>query len=247
MALARMRSFERTRRLRGSPRSKLVPPTTGSSSACLETLPTRTTYATESRTTIEKLGTDDDGTWRMQTKGQERQAQRTTRRNPTKPWNSSPFPSPIITWTWQTNQKVKSLWDKLETLSKAQNSARRLLLRQLLNSFMKDRTESVTSYVARAKSIISDLEGIGAKPEAEEVMLPSMAGLPEAYNVLITSVGTSKEKNTLGDILLMLLQQEQHHSVQQDSVSLKPIYSYAMSSRLSLSSTKTLPVKVQPA
>ena len=73
------------------------------------------------------------------------------------------------------------------------------------------------------------------EPSQKQKKSRSMAGLPEAHNVLITSVGTSKEKHTLGDILLMLLQQEQHHSVQQDSV---PIYSYAMSSRLSLSSTE---------
>ena len=107
---------------------------------------------------------------------------------------------------------AKGLWDKLEETFKAKNTGRRLLLRQQLNSLKKGPTEPIAKYVARAKSIASDLEGAGHKPEASEITLPVLAGLPKEYSMLITVLGTSKEEHTLDDILTMLLQTEQQIS-----------------------------------
>ena len=119
---------------------------------------------------------------------------------------------------WTT---AKELWDKLEKMFQAQNNARRLVLRQQLNNLKLEKGEPVAKYIARAKSIASDLEGVGHKPEISELTLPVLAGLPEQYNVLVTVIGASKEDYTLDDILTMLLTTEQQINSRKEPV---PIY-----------------------
>ena len=116
---------------------------------------------------------------------------------------------------------AKELWDKLEKMFQAQNNARRLVLRQQLNNLKLEKGEPVAKYIARAKSIASDLEGVGHKPEISELTLPVLAGLPEQYNVLVTVIGASKEDYTLDDILTMLLTTEQQINSRKEPV---PIY-----------------------
>ena len=103
----------------------------------------------------------------------------------------------------------KALWDKLEAIFTAQNNARRLLLRQELNSLRKEPTEAISEYVARAKELATNLEAVGHKPDPSDVTLSVLAGLPREYSVLVTIVGTLKETQTLDEILPALLQTEQ--------------------------------------
>jgi len=84
---------------------------------------------------------------------------------------------------------AKALWDKLEATFTAQNNARRLLLRQELNSLKKAPTESIAEFVARAKELATNLEAVGHKPEDSEVSLSLLAGLPKEYIVLVTILG----------------------------------------------------------
>ena len=58
------------------------------------------------------------------------------------------------------------------------------VLRQQLNTLRKEPTETIPQYVARAKTIASELEAVGHKPEASEVALPVLQGLPKEYTVL---------------------------------------------------------------
>ena len=104
---------------------------------------------------------------------------------------------------------AKALWDKLEATVTAQNNARRLLLRQELNSLMKAPTESIAEFVARAKELATNLEAVGHKPEDSEVSLSVLAGLPKEYKVLVTILGTLKQTQTLGELLPSVLQMEQ--------------------------------------
>ena len=60
---------------------------------------------------------------------------------------------------------AKGLWDKLKETFKASTTARRLLLRPQLNNLRKGHKESITQYIARAKSIASNLESIDQKTE----------------------------------------------------------------------------------
>ena len=116
---------------------------------------------------------------------------------------------------------AKGLWDKLEATFTAQNTARRLLLRQQLNNLKKGSTETISEYVARAKELATSLEAVGHKPESSDVTLSVLAGLPEEYSVLVTIMGTLKDTQTIDQALPGLLQVEQQIKSKQDKV---PIY-----------------------
>ncbi len=70
---------------------------------------------------------------------------------------------------------AQKLWDKLEATFKAQNTARRLHLRRQLNNLKMEKAEPVTQYIARAKNLAGDLEGVGNKPEPTEVIEASQS------------------------------------------------------------------------
>ena len=120
---------------------------------------------------------------------------------------------------------AKELWEKLEATFKAGTNARRLLLRQQLNSLRKEHKEPITQYISRAKGIASNLKSIGQTTEDKDLVLPIMAGLPKEYSVLVTVVGASKTEHTLEEVLAMLLTHEQQISseVQAEPQSV-PIY-----------------------
>ncbi len=115
----------------------------------------------------------------------------------------------------------KALWDKLEATFTAQNNARRLLLRQELNSLRKAPTESISEYIARAKELATNLETVGHKPDPSDVTLSVLAGLPKEFSVLVTIVGTLKETQTLDEITPALLQTEQQTRQEEE---LLPMY-----------------------
>ncbi len=118
----------------------------------------------------------------------------------------------------------KALWDKLEATFTAQNNARRLLLRQELNSLRKAPTESISEYIARAKELATNLETVGHKPDPSDVTLSVLAGLPKEFSVLVTIVGTLKETQTLDEITPALLQTEQQTRQEEE---LLPMYGAA--------------------
>lgn len=138
---------------------------------------------------------------------------------------------------------AKGLWDKLESTFKAKFMARRLLLRQQLNSLRKESTESITEYVARAKSIASELEAVGHKPEASELALPVLSGLPKEYGVLVTIISVAKEPPAIDDLLPMLLMTEQQVSQEEDPTAIK-VYGAKTGERLCFYCKKPGHVKV---
>jgi len=104
----------------------------------------------------------------------------------------------------------------------AQNNARRLLLRQELNSLKKAPTESIADFVARAKELATNLEAVGHKPEYSEVSLSVLAGLPQEYKVLVTVLGILKQTQTLDELLPSMLQMEQQ--IRADEQETVPMY-----------------------
>ncbi len=118
----------------------------------------------------------------------------------------------------------KALWDKLEATFTAQNNARRLLLRQELNSLRQAPTESISEYIARAKELATILETVGHKPDPSDVTLSVLAGLPKEFSVLVTIVGTLKETQTLDEITPALLQTGQQTRQEEE---LLPMYGAA--------------------
>lgn len=110
---------------------------------------------------------------------------------------------------------AKGLWDKLEATFTAQNTARRLSLRQELNNLKMGRREPVAEYVTRARELATSLEAVGHKPEDSEVTLSVLAGLPQEYSVLVTIMGTLRQTQTPDEMLPSLLQMEQQISAEQ--------------------------------
>ena len=110
---------------------------------------------------------------------------------------------------------AKGLWDKLEATFTAQNTARRLSLRQELNNLKMGHREPIAEYVTRARELATSLEAVGHKPEDSEVTLSVLAGLPQEYSVLVTIVGTLRQTQTLDEMLPSLLQMEQQISAEQ--------------------------------
>ena len=88
---------------------------------------------------------------------------------------------------------AKGLWDKLEPILKAKHNARCLLLRQQLETLRNEATETIPQHGARAKSIASELESVGHKPEVSDATLPVLQGLPKGYNILVTIISVAKE------------------------------------------------------
>ena len=127
---------------------------------------------------------------------------------------------------------AKGLWDKLQETFKAKYNARRLLLRQQLNSLSKEPRESITQYIARAKSIASELEAVGHKPEASEITLPVLAGLGKESSVLVTIISVTKEPPSVDDLLPMLLVTEQQVSQQEIEATTVPVYGARPGERL---------------
>ena len=122
---------------------------------------------------------------------------------------------------------AKGLWDKLEATFTAQNTARRLSLRQELNNLKMGRREPIAEYVTRARELATSLEAVGHKPEDSEVTLSVLAGLPQEYSVLVTIVGTLRQTQTLDETLPSLLQMEQQISAEQgplEALDYVPIY-----------------------
>ena len=117
---------------------------------------------------------------------------------------------------------AKGLWDKLEETFTAQNTARRLLLRQELNNLKKGPTEPIAEYITRAKELATNLQSVGHRPEDSDITLSVLAGLPREYSVLVTIVGTLKQTQTVDEVLPSLLQMEQQ--VKADAQETVPIY-----------------------
>ena len=90
------------------------------------------------------------------------------------------------------------------------------MLRQELNSLKLQPTEPIFKFIARAKSIATDVVGVGHKPEDSEVTLQVLAGLPKDYRMLVTTIGASKEDYTLESMPPMLLQTEQQLKADQE-------------------------------
>ena len=189
--------------------------------------------ATESRVHIDKLDTDNYGTWHrrvralLQSKdlwcvvgGDEDNKKKSEMAKGQIELYLSDFYLPMT----DNIGTAKDLWDKLEEPYKVQNNARRLVLRQQLNNLKLQPTEPIFKDIARAKSIATDLAGVGHAPEDSEITLQALAGLPKDYRMLVAIIGASKEEYILDSMLPMLLQTEQQLKADQEEETAVAVY-----------------------
>ena len=141
--------------------------------------------ATESRVHIDKLETDNHGTWYrrvralLQSKGlwgviggDDEEKDKSLKAKGLIELYLGDFYLPMT----DDFATAKGLWEHLEGIFKVQNNARRLVLRQQLNNLKLQPSEPMSKFVARAKSIATDLAGVGHKPEDSELTLQVLAG-----------------------------------------------------------------------
>ena len=90
----------------------------------------------------------------------------------------------------------------------AKTKARSLLLKKQLHSMKLQPKESVNMYLARARSIMTDLRAIGSTMDETEVALEVLGGLPAEFGVVI-EVLQYNDSLSFDDILPKLLHAEQ--------------------------------------
>ncbi|GAB4818709.1 hypothetical protein N2152v2_005755 [Parachlorella kessleri] len=97
---------------------------------------------------------------------------------------------------------AKAAWEQLETLYQGKSNARKRQLRKEVSQLRMGAAEPLAKYVARAKEIQNQLRAAGYEVAAQEVAWALLAGLPPAFETVVTVLETSTtEDMTLDDIL----------------------------------------------
>ena len=105
---------------------------------------------------------------------------------------------------------AKEAWQQFEAVYQAKSNARKLQLRKELVQLKMGPGEPLTKYVGRAKDIQDQLRAAGHEVGDQEVAWAVLAGLPAAYDTVVTVLETTTDKDmSLEDILPKLLQVEQ--------------------------------------
>lgn len=104
----------------------------------------------------------------------------------------------------------KAAWEKLEAVYQAKSNARKRQLRKELTQLKMGAAEPLTKYVARAKEIQNQLRAAGYDVADQEVVWALLAGLPQAYDTVVTVLETSTDSDMkLDDVLPKLMSIEQ--------------------------------------
>lgn len=85
-----------------------------------------------------------------------------------------------------TADNAVEAWETLRTLYQQRSNVQVLKLKLDLASLRKERGESITKYVARARTISEQLAAAGQPAGDTDIVLAVLAGLPEEYGMLRT-------------------------------------------------------------
>ena len=108
---------------------------------------------------------------------------------------------------------AKAAWERLEAIYQAKSNARKRQLRKELSQLKMGATEPLSKYVARAKDIQNQLRAAGHVVTDQEVAWALLAGLPPAYDTVVTVLETSTTVDVaLDDLLPKLMPVEQRLS-----------------------------------
>lgn len=90
----------------------------------------------------------------------------------------------------ECEEDPKKCWDTLAGTFKAKSVARHLQLRWELTTLKKEAAEPLIKYVARARSIWTELKASGASTTKEELSLAVLGGLPNDYSTVVQVLKT---------------------------------------------------------
>ena len=107
------------------------------------------------------------------------------------------------------SDSAKDAWDALKGVFAAQSSARKLALKKDLNNLRLAAEESTSAFMARAKALGEAMAAAGYELPDEEVVMSLLAGLPEDYDMLVTTLTMRGGELSLEEVQTALLQYEQ--------------------------------------
>lgn len=111
--------------------------------------------------------------------------------------------------TLERCKTAREAWQQLESVYQAKSNARKLQLRKELTQLKKGGDEPLTKYVARAKDIQAQLLAAGHTVADQDLIFSVMAGLPSAYDTIVTVLESGDGELALDHIVPKLLQVEQ--------------------------------------
>jgi len=104
---------------------------------------------------------------------------------------------------------AKDAWDALKAVFAAQSSARKLALKKDLNNLRLAEKETTSVFVSRAKALGEAMAAAGYELPDEEIIMSLLAGLPEDYDMLVTTLTMRGGELSLEETQTALLQYEQ--------------------------------------
>jgi hypothetical protein len=116
---------------------------------------------------------------------------------------------------------AKEAWETLEKIHQSKTFARRLLIRRELTS-LRLGSETITAYYTRAKAIHDSLLEIEDNTSDDDLVCALLAGLPAAYDSVVTSLSAPRPKDqTLGleEVFAQLLVEEQRQAARRGTTS----------------------------
>lgn len=104
---------------------------------------------------------------------------------------------------------AKSVWDALEQTYLAKTLARKLQLRRELAKLQLSPSESVSQYLDRARTLLTECRAAHLDMKEEDIVQALLAGLPSEYDATVAIMDGADRQLTLTELLPKLLAVEQ--------------------------------------
>lgn len=104
---------------------------------------------------------------------------------------------------------AQAAWNALEAVFQARSTACLLSLQCELSKLKMEPAESVSSYIAGARTLLNRLSAAGSDLEEADIMPNIMSGLPAEYSMLVTVLENAAAAPSLDELLAKALVVEQ--------------------------------------
>lgn len=108
-------------------------------------------------------------------------------------------------------ETAKEAWATLQDTFKTKGRASKNRLRIALSKMKMAPTETLTKYIARAKTLQDHMRDAGIEIKEEDFVWPVIMGLPSSFDTIITILETSDDEITLNSVLPKLVQVDDRH------------------------------------
>jgi hypothetical protein len=109
----------------------------------------------------------------------------------------------------EDKKTAKEVWDELETLYKKVSNSRIAQLKSALQNLKMEGGEKVVKYIARTRSLASELKSAGKPVSEDDLAINVLNGLTSEYTTLRTILPNGNEELKLSVIQSKLIEHEQ--------------------------------------